>query len=77
MAGAKGARSLSGSAASTAEKARFLEEGRLRGVVDHIVGVLAADRGAEVQHHGFGHDQPAAQIQVAPHPLGIDAAGRA
>ena len=46
-----------------------LDRRRLRGVVHHVVRVLAADRGAELEHHRLGHDQPAAQLEVLPHAL--------
>src|SRR5262245_46325928 len=50
-----------------------LEKGRLCGVVDDIVSVLAAKHGAQFQHDGLRHDQSTAQIQVTPHALWIKA----
>ena len=45
----------------------------LRRVVHDVVRVLAADGLAEVQHDRLGHDQPAAEIEVLPHTLGVEA----
>jgi hypothetical protein len=38
-----------------AKRAPF-DERRLGGLIDDVMGVLPADRGAEVEHDGFGHD---------------------
>ena len=45
-----------------------LQERILRRVVHRVMRMLPPDRGAKVQHDRLGHDQPAAQIQVGPHP---------
>ena len=44
----------------------------LRGVVDDVMGVLSADRPADVEHHRFGHDQPTAEVEVSAHPSRVE-----
>ena len=34
--------------------------------------MLAPQRGSEVQHHSLRHDQPATEVQIGPHPRGIE-----
>src|SRR5262252_5550777 len=53
-------------------KRAILEEGRLGGVIDDVVSVLATEDRAQFQHDGLRHDQTAAQIQVAPHAYRIE-----
>lgn len=48
-----------------------VEPGPGGGLVDQVLGVLAAQRVGELDHLGFGHHQAAVELQVGPHAVGV------
>ena len=49
-----------------------LGQRRIAGVLHHVMRLAAADMRREPHHHRLGHDQPAGQVEVAPHARGVD-----
>ena len=49
-----------------------LVRGDPAGLIDEVVRRLPAERGRKAHHHRFGDDQPARQVHIGPHGVGID-----